>query len=131
MRLGQSRRNLGETRKVIGPALERFLQLAARDQRGLDIQQLLRIEHAAARRQVRSRADIVGATDADVVMGREQPAGFAGLFQPGEGQVIGVGRFELARQRHRGGEIAETGQPLENLRVFENVQSFRVHRRLL
>ncbi len=66
MRFGQSRRDLCETRVFIRFALQRFLDLTARDQRGLDIQQLLRVEHATACRQVHSRADVMCAANADI-----------------------------------------------------------------
>lgn len=64
MHFRQTLCNLRQGRVLLRFAFEGLFQLAARDQRGLYVQQLLRVEHAAARVKVNRRADITRAANA-------------------------------------------------------------------
>ena len=103
-------------------------QVAHRDQRGLHVEQFLRIEHTAVRGQVHLLADVVRAADGQVA-GDEQGARLAGLGQAGEGFVEIGGRLEDACQVRRGGEIAKVRQAGEDLGVFEDGEGFGIHGR--
>jgi hypothetical protein len=80
-----------------GVFVEEAAQVTHRNQRGLDVEQFLRVEHAAARRQVYLFADVVRAADGQVA-GDEQAARLAGLGQADEGILIFGCRLEGARQ---------------------------------
>ena len=69
-RVGQAERQPADARELRLHFFEGLLQLAAGDQRGLDIQQVGGIQHAAVPGQVHLLADVVRAADGQVVQRR-------------------------------------------------------------
>ena len=106
--------------------LERFFEDAAGDQRGLNVQQGLRIEYTAAHGQVRGHTDIMRAANGEV-MGGKQVARFGRLGQEALGFFEVCSGLEGTRRFCRSGEITKARQTGEDLVIFEHVQSLEVH----
>ena len=125
-RVGQAECQPADARVLRLHLLEGLLQLAARDQRGLDIQHVGGIQHPAVSGEVHLLADVVRAADGQVVQ-REQLARFGRFLLAGAGQFEAGGRLKLARQSLRGAEVAVGGQAFEHLGIFDDVESLAVH----
>ena len=102
------------------------LQLTAGDQRVFDVQQVNRIEHAADARQLHLAAHIVRPADADI-LGGDQAAGFRSFLLTQQGNLIGCGRFQRARQLRRARKIAVGRQTFQYFGVFQYLQGFGIH----
>ncbi len=57
----------GQMRGTIGSMLKGFLQVAAGDQRGLNVEQGTRVKHTAPGCQIHGRADVVRTADCQVI----------------------------------------------------------------
>ena len=101
-------------------------QVAAGDQRVMDIQQVFGFEHAVVCRQIHQLADVMRRADGQVLSG-EQLTRLAGFSQPLASLLIASGRRQGPGQLGGGGEIAEARQPFEDFRIFEDMQGFCVH----
>ena len=101
-------------------------QIAHGHQRGLHIQQFLRVQHAAVRGQVDLGADVMCAADLQVG-GCDQAARLAGFRQAGGGFFEVRSGRKQARKVSRAGEVTQVCQARQDLGVFEHTKSFGVH----
>ncbi|MBV6467791.1 MAG: hypothetical protein PGMFKBFP_03162 [Anaerolineales bacterium] len=105
---------------------KRLPQLARRNERGLDVEHPLRVNHAAAPRQLHRGTHVVRAAHRRPADGEQQPR-FGRLGEETLDLFEAGGRLQLARQFHRSGERAVCREAVEDLGIFEDGEGLGVH----
>ena len=114
-----ARGNFRQAREMLGLALQRAGKLARRDQRALDVEQVLAGQHARTRRDFNLRANVQRAADGRLGANAQQAAGLAGAGLPLDGFIQFIGGAQRARQFGRRAEIGISGQLFQHLAVFK------------